>query len=672
MKKIFRFLGIALLALCLTFAWESDAIAQFPFLPRANNTKNPETPWWDLNRARICGSNWCSNVELSGNMRIGTDLIIAAPRELKSDDYSTALSLEKRARLIEQLFAQIVRNVTRSQPLPQVARQDNWDFWWPYSSKKPLHPLTPKFEIGTQNKQTVIFTPAQSELGIPQATFITVNRADAIANGTTVKALATTWQERIELAISRALWGREFDAQFPWTRANIAIIIGGLAMILIVLLAEFRHLLSRWHERIAKKLNGLILSQQFNPEAASGETIPESDVGETEPTDSGGPMAATDTPTESPEKKYNFSFGFQQPIADFPKLIATQFYSQTALRQEKNLVELLRRFILFGVLFILLVSLIAVGFLFRQTRPFTIQIAIQAFVISTLWIGIAVMDKLLDFAIDSALNDWAKEKQKVDPNSNRYAMRASTYSPALKNGTMAISIALGAYGTIILLGINPAILAGAGAFALLTAFLSRNLVENMLNGILILCTDRYALGDVVQIGEYIGAVESMNLYVTNLRNLDGQSIAIPNGKISTVINNTKDWSRVNFGLTISLNADIRKAMEIIRDVSQTMQSEPEWKDKILEPVDILGVDEISHQGIVIRFLIKTSPSQQWAVGRTFRFRLKTALDRAGISLGIPQQSIWYYQDSSHPLISLQKQDSQKTQEKNFKNDGPQS
>ncbi|MEB3886683.1 mechanosensitive ion channel family protein [Lyngbya sp. CCY1209] len=474
MKKIVRFLGILLLALCLTLTWESEAVAQFPFLPKAPNTRNPETPWWDLNRARICGSNWCSNVELSGNLRIGTDLIVAAPRDLNSDDYSTALSLEKRAVLIEQLFAQIVRNVTRSQPLPQVARQDDWDFWWPYSSKKTLHPLTPKFKIGTQNKQTVIFTPAQPELGIPKATFITVNRADAIANGTTVKALAQTWQDRIELAASRALWGREFDAQFPWTRANIAMIIGGLAIMSIVLLSEFRHLLSRWQDRIEKKLNSLILSHQFNPEAASGETIPKSDdLGETEPTDSPRQMATTDTPIDPKEKKYNFSFDFQQPIADFPKVIATHIYSQTALRQEKNVVELLRRFILVGNLFILLVGLIAIGFLFRQTRPFMLQIAIQATVISALWIGIAVMDKLLDFAIDSALNDWAREKQKTDLKSNRYAMRASTYSPALKNGTMAISIALGAYGTILFLGINPAILAGAGAFALLTAFLSR-------------------------------------------------------------------------------------------------------------------------------------------------------------------------------------------------------
>jgi len=673
MNKIARFLGIALLALCLTFAWESDAIAQFSLLPAASDAENPETPWWDLNRAKICGSYWCSHVYLSGNpLKPDGDLTLGTARNLERDDHEIAVNLERRAQLLEESFERGVRNIIRAQSWPQVSESKDWHFWLPYNSDKPLHPLTLRLEVGTENKQTVIFAPAQLDLGVPKLTFATVTRPDAIVNATTVPELAVTWRDEVRKSASEVLWGREFDARYPWARLQIALGIGGITIITILILSWLRELLRRWRQRVKRKLEALITSAQSNPEAASGETLPKSEDEEIAGVNSDPSEMESDPPLPTPKKKGKFDFGFQQKLAKVPQAIATRLNSQASLQQEQNLVELLRRFLFVGDLFIILICLGLIVFIFRQTRPFMILILVQAIALPVLWIGITLVDKIFDFFIDSALKKWAREKQEIDPKSNRYTLRASTYSPALKGGKTVILVALGIYITIVLIGINPAILAGAGAFALLTAFLSRNIVENMLNGILILCTDRYAVGDVVEIGGYAGAVESMNLYVTNLRNLDGQLIAIPNGQISTVINNTKDWSRVNFGLQISWDADIRKAMEIILDVSQKMQGEPEWKDKILEPLDILGVDEISHEGTVIRFLIKTLPSQQWAVGRTFRLRLKTALDEAGITLGVPQRSIWYYQDSGYSPKLPKRSDSEDPQGKKSQNQVTQS
>ena len=94
--------------------------------------------------------------------------------------------------------------------------------------------------------------------------------------------------------------------------------------------------------------------------------------------------------------------------------------------------------------------------------------------------------------------------------------------------TEALLIILGIYLSIWLVGLNISILAGAGVFAVALAFLSRNLLEDMLNGIPILCSDRYGIGDVIDVGDVMaGLVEDINLFVTSLRNLDGQVIAIP-------------------------------------------------------------------------------------------------------------------------------------------------
>ncbi|MEL4896194.1 mechanosensitive ion channel family protein [Crocosphaera sp. Alani8] len=199
---------------------------------------------------------------------------------------------------------------------------------------------------------------------------------------------------------------------------------------------------------------------------------------------------------------------------------------------------------------------------------------------------------------------------------------------------------IGFYSSILLIGLNPSVLAGAGILAVAFAFLSRNLLEDMLNGILILWTDRYAIGDVIDINGMGGlVVENINLFVTSLRNLDGQVIAIPNSKISTVVNHTKDWSRVNFTIKIAWHENIKRAIEIMMKVADEMESEAQWKHKFLEPLEVLGVDEVSHEGILIHLLIKTKPSEHWSVGREFRLRVKEAFDQENIMLGIPHHTV---------------------------------
>lgn len=102
---------------------------------------------------------------------------------------------------------------------------------------------------------------------------------------------------------------------------------------------------------------------------------------------------------------------------------------------------------------------------------------------------------------------------------------------------------------------------------------------------------------------------------------------------------TKDWSRVNFTIEIAYNADVTKAMEIMQSIAQTMESEPQWQEKMLKPAEILGVEQVSHHGILIRVLIKTLPIQQWDVAREFRLRVKQAFDQAHIAIGVPQNKI---------------------------------
>ncbi|MGB5636747.1 MAG: mechanosensitive ion channel family protein, partial [Waterburya sp.] len=68
-----------------------------------------------------------------------------------------------------------------------------------------------------------------------------------------------------------------------------------------------------------------------------------------------------------------------------------------------------------------------------------------------------------------------------------------------------------------------------------------------------------------------------------------------------------------------------------------------WQERIWEFPNILGVEQFSDRGILIRVWIKTEPLKQWEVAREFRRRVKIAFDRAGIPIPIPQQQILFNQ-----------------------------
>ena len=659
LQPTIKFIVIFILTLTLTLICTPKSLGQIPLFTTSNNNQQTESLPWDLNKAYTCGKFWCSDVYIydghgSTKTLLAPELILAAQKESEQSAQEIAQQVEQRAKLVQRVFERIFEDIVSRKTIPEVPHIPDWQFWLP-TTVKPLHPWTPRIEVGIQNQQTVIYMPAQPELGLAPQDIVTVTYVDAKANGITVEELAEAWRTSIRLSFSSNLWGYELDAQYPVWRWGISAAIIGIALGLIWLIYLIRSFLRIRLNQLKRRLNELTEFLAVDPEATSSQNEEKNISDIIDSSEQINRFAQVKT-QKSKVKKTLPSLPLQTKLFNFVKSfprknkwVSSQsqiseqklfLRRQTLLKQKVNFFQLCLRLMLILEFLILSLSLIVIALIFRQLRFLSVYLLKETWILLILWIGLICADKLADFAIDYFLNRWASEAQVADPSSNRYTLRVNTYSKTLKRAITFLSIALGLYFSIWLIGINPTVLAGAGIVAVAVGFLGRNLIEDMLNGILILCTDRYAIGDVIDLGGGIaGSVEDINLFITSLRNLDGQLIAIPNSKISTVINSTKDWSRVNFTIRIAWNEDIDKAIAVMTQVATTMQSEPQWGEKCLEPAEILGVDEVSHQGIVIHMIIKTQPSEQWSVGREFRLRVKKALDQAGISVGIPYQKI---------------------------------
>ena len=229
--------------------------------------------------------------------------------------------------------------------------------------------------------------------------------------------------------------------------------------------------------------------------------------------------------------------------------------------------------------------------------------------------------------------------------SLRSAARAHTLAQVLQSiatigiWTIALVMMLGELGV----NLGP-LIAGAGIAGVAIGFGAQSLVKDFLSGIFMLAEDQYGVGDIIDAGEASGTVEEVSLRTTRLRDVNGTVWHIPNGMIERVGNKSQQWSRALLDVGIAYGADIDEAQSVIKQVADGLWREPEWSGKILDEPEVWGIEQLGPDAIVIRLVVKTQPSEQFAVTRELRRRLADAFYHEGIELPFPQRSVWVRRD----------------------------
>jgi small conductance mechanosensitive channel len=111
---------------------------------------------------------------------------------------------------------------------------------------------------------------------------------------------------------------------------------------------------------------------------------------------------------------------------------------------------------------------------------------------------------------------------------------------------------------------------------------------------------------------------------------------------------TKDWSAMVFDIGVAYKEDLTKVMKLMKQVADDMLEEEEYKAKILEPMEIFGLDSFGDSALIVKGRIKTTPNNQWTIGREYRKRLKEVFDQNRIEIPFPHQTI-YWGEEIDPL-----------------------
>ena len=202
------------------------------------------------------------------------------------------------------------------------------------------------------------------------------------------------------------------------------------------------------------------------------------------------------------------------------------------------------------------------------------------------------------------------------------------------------------------------IIASLGIAGLAIGFGAQELVRDVVTGFFILLENHVRTGDVAIINGQGGLVEDISLRTISLRDQAGTIHVFQNGKISTLANMTKGWSAMVFDIRVAYKENTDRVVGVMKEVADKLKDDPNYSDKIIEPIEIFGVDSFGDSAVVIRARIKTLPIQQWVVGREYRRRLKMAFDEYGIEIPFPHRTI-YWGDEARPLEMKILQDDQK-------------
>src|SRR3989338_9139648 len=184
------------------------------------------------------------------------------------------------------------------------------------------------------------------------------------------------------------------------------------------------------------------------------------------------------------------------------------------------------------------------------------------------------------------------------------------------------------------------ILGAAGVVGIAVGFGTQSLIKDYFNGFFMLLENQIRQGDVVEVCGKTGVVEDITLRYVCLRDYEGSVHYIPNGLITTVTNKSRGYAYAVIDVSIAFRENIDEVCEIMRETAKRLRSSEEFGVKILDDIEIAGVQDWADSAVILRCRFKTAALEQWGVRRAFLGRLKQAFDARGIEIPYPHLTIY--------------------------------
>ena len=128
---------------------------------------------------------------------------------------------------------------------------------------------------------------------------------------------------------------------------------------------------------------------------------------------------------------------------------------------------------------------------------------------------------------------------------------------------------------------------------------------------------------MVEAGGKGGFVEEVTLRHIKMRDYDGNVHYVPNGIITTVTNMSRGFAHSVIDIGVAYRENVDEVMQIMREVGEDMRTDEEFQFKILDNLEMAGIDKLGDSAVTIRCRFKVKALEQWTVRREFFKRIGT-------------------------------------------------
>lgn len=228
---------------------------------------------------------------------------------------------------------------------------------------------------------------------------------------------------------------------------------------------------------------------------------------------------------------------------------------------------------------------------------------------------------------------WLAEQH--SPSPGRIAQVRTLAGVIRTSGLSAISLLVGLQ-FLDAVGINLApLLTSAGIAGVAIGLAAQNIVRDMFNGVLILVEDHFNVGDTVRVAGVTGVVEAMTLRKTTVRDADGTLYIIPNSQISTVANQSAQFTIATVQISVDLSAKPEQVIAILSREANAVCADPLFAPDVLAEPRVPGLDQSHASEQVFPVLFRTRAQRHLPLVRAFRQRVRLALEAEAILPGDP-------------------------------------
>ncbi len=281
---------------------------------------------------------------------------------------------------------------------------------------------------------------------------------------------------------------------------------------------------------------------------------------------------------------------------------------------------------------------------------------------------IVIVAAIAWIAIASWVDYWLSE----NTGTGAPSARQRTLLALFRNAVAVVIVTMAGMILLSELGVNIGpLLAGAGVLGLAIGFGAQKLVQDIIGGVFIQLENAINTGDWVEAGGISGTAERLSIRSVGLRDLAGTFHIVPFSSVDTVSNYMRDFAYHVGVYGVAYREDTDEVIKHLIAAFEELREDPEMSPEILGDLEISGVTAFDTSSVNVRIRIKTTPGNQWRVGRAYNRLVKQYFDAAGIEIPFPHTTVYFGhdKDGSAPAANLRLLDQRAEEDSPVDDDG---